>query len=50
MAECAAEAPSWGSAILAAAEAKVYPSVPAAAQNMLTVERTIQRDPARHEE
>jgi ribulose kinase len=39
-----------GSAILAAAAAKIYPSVPAAAQNVRTVERTIQRDPARHEE
>jgi sugar (pentulose or hexulose) kinase len=39
-----------GSAILAAAGAKVYPSVTAAAQNMVTVERTIQPDPARHEE
>ncbi len=44
------EGPVLGSAILAAAGAKVYPSVTAAAQNMVTVERTIQPDPARHEE
>ena len=44
------EGPVLGSAILAAAGAKLYPSVPAAVRALVTVERTIQPDPARHEE
>ena len=44
------EGPVLGSAILAAAGAKIYPSVSAAVENMVTVERTIEPDRARHEE
>jgi ribulose kinase len=44
------EGPVLGSAILAAAGAKIYPSVVDAARAMVTVERTIQPDAARHEE
>ena len=44
------EGPVLGSAILAAAGAEVYPSVTEAARNMVTVARTIEPDPARHEE
>jgi FGGY-family pentulose kinase len=44
------EAPVLGSAMLAAVGAGIYPSVQAAAERMVHVERTIEPDPARHEE
>ena len=44
------EGPVLGSAILAAAGAGIYPSVAEAAKGMVTVERTIEPDPVRHEE
>ena len=44
------EGPVLGSAILAAAGAGVYPDVVTAARSMVTVERTIEPDAARHEE
>ena len=44
------EGPVLGSAILAAAGAGVYPSVVDAARAMVSVERTIEPDPDRHEQ
>ncbi|MCB9161295.1 MAG: xylulose kinase [Caldilineaceae bacterium] len=43
------EASLLGSAIVAAVGAGVYPDLPAAAAAMVTVDRTYQPDPARHE-
>ena len=44
------EGPVLGSAILAAVGAGVYPDIPTAAAHMVHTERTIEPDPARHEE
>jgi FGGY-family pentulose kinase len=44
------EAPVLGSAMLAAVGAGIYPDVQAAAGRMVHVERTIEPDPARHQE
>ena len=44
------EGPVLGSAILAAAGAGIHPSVADAARAMVTVERTVEPDAARHEE
>ena len=44
------EAPVLGSAMLAAVGAGIYPDVHAAAERMVHTERTIEPDPARHEE
>jgi FGGY-family pentulose kinase len=45
-----AEGPVLGSAMLAAVGAGIYPDVQAAAERMVHTERTIEPDPARHEE
>jgi FGGY-family pentulose kinase len=45
-----AEGPVLGSAIVAAVGAGIYPDVQAAAERMVHTERTIEPDPARHEE
>lgn len=44
------EGPVLGSAMLAAVGAGIYPDVQTAAEKMVHTERTIQPDPARHEE
>jgi FGGY-family pentulose kinase len=44
------EGPVLGCAILAAVGAGIYPDIQAAAQGMVHTERTIEPDPARHEE
>lgn len=43
-------APVLGSAMLAAVGAGVYPDVPAAAENMVHVESTVEPNPEAHEE
>jgi FGGY-family pentulose kinase len=45
-----AEGPVLGSAMLAAVGAGIYPDVQAAAEKMVHTERTIEPDPARHQE
>jgi FGGY-family pentulose kinase len=44
------ESPVLGSAMLAAVGAGIYPDIPAAAERMVQVERTIEPDEARHQE
>jgi ribulose kinase len=44
------DAPTLGSAMLAAVGAGVYPDVHTAAENMVHVERQIEPDQSRHEE
>jgi sugar (pentulose or hexulose) kinase len=44
------EGPVLGSAMLAAVGAGIYPSIQAAAESMVHVERTVEPDPERHEE
>jgi FGGY-family pentulose kinase len=44
------EGPVLGSAMLAAVGAGIYPDIPAAAEHMVHIERTIEPDRSRHEE
>ena len=44
------DAPTLGSAMLAAVAAGIYPDIPTAAENMVHVERQIEPNQERHEE